>query len=323
MDFMEQIAEIEANNTNPDDLQYGGVIEVPVMMLEVEDTHALLRPAQRESQEYQNLRDSIRQRGLQTPIEVRKSEKTGKFIILNGVQRYSCHIDLNIPTIKANYKPNVKSKSQILDFQLIANKHQVKTTPKEYRRQILRMLSSEPWMTQKDIAERLNVQQSWVSQVCKTASLHPDFEPLIESGELSVTKAIHLCKLTPDDQLEFIDRAKSLEPEEFAAVIIRFIQDRNKNREKALQASREFVPVARIRTKGAILEHMENLEDGERKLALQWVLQLDPESVEQQQQDWTAKQQEREQLRNQKAAEKGMSPKAPKSALQLPTVEVA
>jgi hypothetical protein len=121
----------------------------------------------------------------------------------------------------------------------------------------------------------------------------------VERGEIELSKAYMLAKIPVMFQEEFADKARTLDTRTFTAEASQFIK---RYREQVRQGKLErqfltaFAPVAHVRTLKVLQGEYEKLNHASKalavancktpldgwRLALQWAINLDPESVEEQ-----------------------------------------
>lgn len=259
-----------------------------------------LRDVDRNSEDYQRLRDSIAATGgPYLPILVREindPEHPGKmaFGLVDGLQRFSCCSDLGFKVIGARVV--TMDDADIAFAQIIANRSRIETKPVEYTQQLRRAFMADPTLTFEELGERLHCSTKWLQDRLSLAKLHPDLGKLVDDGNIPLAHAFALAKLQPkEEQLTFAEQAQTQGIQEFSG----HVADRVKAIRDAARAGRENVdktwkPVAHIRPVRELKEQLESPTLAESvcndvgadtpeagfHAALRWVFNLDPTTVE-------------------------------------------
>lgn len=266
---------------------------------DIRENPVALRAVNIESEDYQGLRDSIRDVGILNPINVRIIEKDvdGKIIsyyeLVDGLHRYSCAKEVgikDIPVQVVNFDD-----SRTLEAQIMANVHKIETRPVEFTKQLQRIFASNPTLTLAEMSARINKSPSWVSQRLNLLKLEKNIQSLVDDGKITVSNAVALAKLPPEEQINYIDQAISMGSDEFVPLVqarAKQLKDAAKQGRKAESA--EFVPLPHLQKMtdlkveyespaiGPALCKKYGVKDGVNGFALgiAWVLNLDPASVE-------------------------------------------
>lgn len=258
-----------------------------------------LRDVDRNSEDYQRLRDSIAATaGPLLPIllrEIDDPENMGKtaFGLIDGLQRFSCCSDLDFTNIPARII-NMDD-ADVAAAQIIANHSRIDTKPVEYTKQLHRMLNANPTLTLEELSDRLSCSVKWLKDRLSLAKLHDKIAPLVDEGKITLSHAFALVKLNPpEEQLNFVEQAQTQTIQEFSG----HVSNRVKALREAARAGRPdhpegFVPVPHMRNLRTIKEEFEankvahevchklkakTAEEG-FKAALTWVLSMDPDTV--------------------------------------------
>lgn len=131
------------------------------------------------------LADSIRSRGVKTPISVRFDQKTKRYTINHGHRRFRASKIAGKSDIPA-YVDN----DYIDDDQVIENVHRENLTAREIADYIGRQLAKGK--TQTTIAQELSKSVSWVSLHSKLLNLPDSIAELFHSGKCTDLYIIHL-----------------------------------------------------------------------------------------------------------------------------------
>lgn len=232
-----------------------------------------LREVNRSDDQFVELMNSIRSQGIITAISVR--EKPGddgkKYELIDGLQRFTSaqevgtgivnadgpvfvdSTDAEGKTIKVGVVPAnilVRDDAEALLTQIIGNVQRVETTPVQYAAGLRRLLGYYATWTIAELASKLNKSPNWIEKQLGLLKLHDSIKPLVDGGKITVSNAIVLCKLPPDEQLKWMDRAQTETSEIFgpaALARVKEIRDANRKGEDAGEAV--FQPTPHLRKK--------------------------------------------------------------------------
>lgn len=259
----------------------------------------VLRPVNKNSVEYLELRDSIAAVGLINSVCVRRSKRRrSKYEIVDGLYRFNCAVDLNLPTIPCVVKERLTD-ADVLALQVQANAIRPETKPVEFARQLKRIFASQPGMTFGELAMKVHKRAGWVSDRLGLLRLDKATQLMVDRGEIPIGNAYMLAKIPPQFVRDYVDFAKVLTANEFkplaASVIKQYMEFVQKGRMDECYAP-TFEPVAFMRPVKVVEAELNTSSAGPLLLAaegcktardgwltaLRWVLNLDPESVERQ-----------------------------------------
>ena len=270
-----------------------------VPLSDIRENPVALRAVNRECEEYIGLRDSIKEVGILNAINVRpqSEEIDGKiieyFVVCDGLHRYSCAVDLGLPEIAVTVVD--LDEQQTLEAQVMANVHKVETRPVEYTKQLQRIFAANPTLTLSEMATKLAKSPAWVSQRLKLLQLEKAIGDLVDDGKITVSNAVQLAKLPATEQVNYVDQAIHMDAEEFVPLVgARAKELRDAARQGRVAAPAEFVPTARLQKMSVLKDEAEVAVIGPGlcaqydcqspadgfALAVAWVLNLDPASVE-------------------------------------------
>lgn len=276
----------------------GTLKTVPIS--EIEEGSVALRPAQRKSDQYLGLVESIRSKGFDGAILVRPVETedgSDRYEVIDGTQRFNACKDLGMETINCLVKD--MDKDTVLATQLMLNFHRVNTTPIQYTKQLQAMIAANPTLTLDELARDLGVSATFITGRLSLLKLAEDIQPLVDDGKIKLSNAQALAKLPLDEQVSFVDQAISLVPGEFAPVIKDRLDEIRKAKATGEKpAPKSFSPVAKLRKMKELEPVLENaaeirnlisgITDAEEAATavLKWVVNLDAESVATQEAKW-------------------------------------
>jgi len=267
--------------------------DVPLVLINFPPT--LLRLINRHSLEYIELRDSIQAVGLINSICVRESPyRINSFDVIDGVHRYVICRDLGWETIPCVVRSNVKDE-EIPWLQLHANAHRKETTATEYVSSIRRLLLQDPEMTLDELCVRLNKKVSWVKRVMVLFNLCDKARDAVDSGKLGTLSAFSLARLPKKLQDRILPHALLLQGKKCAEMcgsIIRGYKEAKAHGNletfltHKLETPRYLRPFKHICqeydtfTVGALFINRYEITDpmDAWKMALAWMLHIDPES---------------------------------------------
>jgi len=294
----------------------------------IRENPVALRAVNRQSEEYLGLVDSIKSKGFIGAISVRekKDEETSEsfYELVDGLHRFSAAKDAGLEEIFVIITTLDDAASE--EYQIMANVHKIETKPAEYSKQILRLLTRNPQMTESELATKLGKTPQWIQNRLSLNKIDNEaILALIDEGKIVLSNAYALAKLPEEEMQNFLTDAQTLPPTEFVPKVQQRVkQIRDAKRKGQDAGEREFSPVAFMQKMSAIREATEKADvvdaivkatgaasasDG-FKAALAWVLHLDPFSVKDQKAKYEASKAKRDEARKKKAQEKASKNKA-------------
>ncbi len=294
-----------------------------VPLSSIRENPVALRAVNRESEDYVGLRDSIVDVGILNPINVRErtedvdGDSVKFYEICDGLHRYSCALDIGLKDIAINVVD--LNDQQTLEAQIMANVHKVETQPVQYTKQLQRIFAANPTLTLADMASKLAKSPSWINQRLKLLKLEKAVGDLVDDGKITVSNAVQLAKLPTDEQVNFIDSAIHMDAEEFVPLVASRAKElRDAARQGRKAGSAEFVANARLQNMSILKEEHANPQVGPGlcdlagattansgfALAIAWVLNLDPSSIEIRQAKYSERKAKLEDEKKKRAAER-------------------
>lgn len=268
-----------------------------------------LRSVDKNSEAYLELVDSIRSRGVLNPILVTDAGE-GVFGLIDGLHRLSAAKDAGRQTIPVLVKS--MAESQMMEAQIITNLHKVDTKPMEYTKQLFRLLSADPMLTKSELAEKLSVNVKWLDDRLSLSNLVPEIQELVNEGRIGLANAYALAKLPGEEQPDYVDRAMTEPPTQFVPLVsARQKQIKDAARQGKEASPAEFTAIPRLQSRATVEAELKGFKVGPKVLeksgantaqegfqaALQWVLNLDADSVAAQRQRWEDRKKQREEAR--------------------------
>ena len=303
------MAETATETPEVDEVSNGKRLEYVPLSLIVESEVAL-RGVDKKSEDYLQLSQSVRANGVLEPILVREvKDPSGvlRYGLINGLQRYTASKDAGHTDIPAHIVDI--DEADLMQAQIITNLHRVETKPAQYSVQLRRLISQNPLLTMRELANTLSVSTKWLDDRLSLVKLHKNIQKLVDNDELKLANAYALAKLPVDEQLEFVDRALTEKSVEFTGIVAQRVKEiRDAKKQGREPRDQTFQPVERVQSLGdikteraskAVMETIlkevkaESAADG-WSAAIDWVLRMDPLSVQQQKATYEQKLQERE-----------------------------
>lgn len=261
---------------------------VTLELTQIQEPHQALRGPERHDPKYHELRESIREKGVYTPILVRPDGDG--YILIDGMQRFTISKEVGRRTIPARVLD--VTPEEALEIQIIANVHRIETTPVQYAEQIRLMMTLRPDLTLPQVAVKLGKSPNWIKSMLRLVNLEPDIAAIVESGKITVWNAQALAKLPPKEQREYLVMAQNLKPAEFSpkinAIARKLKEGRKGDRVKKFVQVDHFQKMSSVRDEirhGAVRKELFRIcgkvtPARAFRLALEWVLHRDPISVQ-------------------------------------------
>jgi len=262
----------------------------------IRENPVALRAVNRQDEDYLGLVESIKSKGFMGAITVRAKvdpeTKVEFFELVDGLHRFCAAKDAGLTEINVDIVS--LTDDQTLEAQIMANVHKIETRPVEYSRQLLRILSRNPLMTETELAAKLVKSGQWIRERLGLVKItNKEIAQLVDEGKIGLANAYALAKLPTEEMTDFVERAMTLSPEEFVPAAngrLKEIRDAKRKGEDAAVA--EFQPVAFMQKMKEVKDEMEkgvvaqSLCNGLSSpvegftMAIKWMLHLDPRSVE-------------------------------------------
>lgn len=296
----------------------GRLEHVPVKL--IRENPAAIREVDTTTTKWAEFLSNIRALGVLKAVLLHecKDKETGELYygLSDGLHRVTAARAAGLETVPANILP--MEEAQVLQTQLMLNLHTIATKPVEYSRAIIRMLGLNPTMTMSELCANLNVSPQWLNQRLSLLKLKEEYQKLVEEGKLNLTNAYALAKLEVSEQPNFIDRALTESPDVFVQVANERVKAMRDAKRKGHDAgSEQFVATAHAKKVAELKQELETgamakffksksmiASEEDFKLAVQWVLHLDPVATAAAKAQWDAKQKEKQDKERKKLLEK-------------------
>jgi len=259
----------------------------------------LLRPVDRHSVEFAEMKDSIAAKGFLASIAARPCKRRpGTFEIIDGMWRWSCAKEIGLATIPTIVKHGITDED-VLSLQIQANAIRPETKPCDFARQLKRIQKAHPGITMSQVAVMISKCPAWVRQQLGLLNLNPAQQKMVDRGEICLQNAYMLSKIPSHLRKHHVEQAKTAPAKAFhalaASVIKQYMEAVRQGKLDAfftddfepqvyLRSLKEVQDEFRTQTDGPLLVAAENCKtpvDG-WMAALRWALHLDRQSVEEQ-----------------------------------------
>lgn len=264
-----------------------------VALTEFQISDVKIREARTDAKEYEKMKLDIQRRGIHTPVLLRTLED-GTLELIDGTQRATIAKEHGLKTIPARIFVNV-SDLEARVLQMSANRNRIPQRKKEESDHIKIILTENPDMKQKELAEWLGMSENEISNILGLQNLVPEAHEAVNTGEIPGVKAVALSKLHQDDQLMCLKKGEdgsrkiTLATDEFLA----FAEDIRKQRKKGKKPEpKEFVFKARnnveLSAKCEELQHLVETTSPEdenyaiftiQRDIMRWVGAIDEDSI--------------------------------------------
>jgi len=249
-----------------------------------------LRDVQDDDPDYVDLLMSIDRWGILEPLVVREVKDT--LVLVEGLQRWSCACRIGLEQVPVHVI-DVKDSEEALILSCVANLQHVKTPPYQFAKAIRRLIRRNPELSLEELSGMFSKSVEWVRERLSLTKLNEDIGVLVDSGDIKLKAAFGLTLLSPADQEAVVPQTKLESAADFYKRCVTLARDKLSVRHVSDQEKR--APEVRVnpalRTRAEI-EREQELEQAFHmllnngsvadaplkafKLALDWVLQMDP-----------------------------------------------
>ena len=170
-----------------------------------------LRDVNRDSLEYLEMRDSIRENGILQSLLVRPQD-----VRTSPTRSLKVYTDIQLPRKSALKRCPASSGSatddEVLVLQLVANAISPETKLAEYAHQLKRLMQRNPDLTIAELACLIRKAPSWVGKCLDLVDLLKEIQVMVNRGEIPAENAYMLAKIPKSMQKDYVDRAKLSRP---------------------------------------------------------------------------------------------------------------
>lgn len=299
-----------------------GVRMIPIAL--IERSEVALRDVNRQTESYQLLVNSIRKKGVLNSILVREIQLPGgvkKYGLIDGLQRFTAAQDAGLAEIPARVVE--MDDAELLEAQIITNMNRVQTRPADLSKHLLRILSRNPFMTKKELAERTCQSLSWIEQRLSINKLKPEIQELVNEGKIHLTNAYALSKIPEEEQGEYVDAAMTESPKTFVPRMKARVKEIRDAKHAGRDAGKaEWRPVMHLQKVGVVKEEYQKVKEGTKdsqvltlikglkeprqvaEMVLAWALHYDPESQKEQKRRHEVREKKRKEAQEKLKAER-------------------
>lgn len=314
----------------------GQLDKVPIS--EIRENPVALRTVNRESEAYLGLVDSIKQKGFISVLTVRKrrdGETNAEFYeLIDGLHRLSAARDAGISEIQVDILD--LNDTEVMETQMMLNMHKIETKPIEYSRQLRRLLSMNHLMTEAELASKLGKSSSWIGARLGLNKIeNEEILASINEGKINLSNAYALAKLPVNEQKDWVERAITLDAEEFVPACAQRIKEIKAAAKAGKDAAAEkFTATPHMQKLGDVKDELANgkvakalkvKDPASWNAAIKWILHLDPKSVEAQEAKFNQNKAEKEERKKKRTAEAAAkkTEKADKAAKEAKDAQAA
>lgn len=264
-------------------------IELPADIIDL--SWSVLRSSVKEgSQDYQDLKESIKQGGIRAPLLIRRisTQEGDVYSLIDGRHRLTIAKELALPRVPCMVLPNCTD-SEAMAWQLQMNVQKVETTTSELARQLGRLYSLDKTMSQAALARLVGKTTPWVQRILSLNTLPEEVLELVDYGDITIGNAALLAKAPAQDVPSLIASAKAEKYEQFEFIVNEKIKKRRAHRTKDGEEQVEWEPTPKWRklievveaarkTPKGILDGIVDVEEAFKQGAL-YAVSLDTNTV--------------------------------------------
>jgi ParB family chromosome partitioning protein len=152
------------------------------------------------------LAESLKARGQLQPIRVRWDQGKGIYVVVVGERRWRAAQLAGMETVSCVVVGGEPTSAEVLEDQLVENALREDLKPVEQAR-AFRTLMDGLGLTQQQLAAKLQISQTTVSQSLSLLELAEAVQARVESGDLAPSAAYQIAKVAdPDVQRELAER---------------------------------------------------------------------------------------------------------------------
>lgn len=273
------------------------VIQIPISKIEVNES--ALRGPQLGNEKFAQLCASIKRYGIKQNLTVYPSKTAdGMYVLIDGLQRFTAAQQVGLTTVPAAVED--VDESQALVLQMQTNIQSIETKPAEYAKQLDRILRHNPRMTLTELGAMVCQRADWVSARLGLLRLLEPIQKMVDDGSINLTNARTLSEMDEDSQKEWVERAMKMTSDQFVPAARKHILEAKKaKKELRSQVVETFTPIARRRSESELNAEIEKCAAAATviksdmkpldvwRVALQWAMRMDPESLALAEQKWT------------------------------------
>lgn len=250
----------------------------------------LLREVEVDTQEFLSFEDSIKRVGVLQPVIVR-TIAPDRFELVSGAHRLHACKRLKHTEIPAVIR--AMTDIEALAIRVMENAARLDAKPVEYARQLYRIMTLDPELTQAALAKMIGRSLSWVDCKLNLLRLEKSIQKKVERGFIPVSIAYEMSKMPEPVQLSFVNEAMTMKVTDFREIVTPKMRELQCNYGKSSEkkrASKQEGLRPFMRSIKAVQTELKNKSDGAAllaackaktpldgwMLALEWVINMDP-----------------------------------------------
>ena len=255
----------------------------------------IMRLVDKNSLDYMELRDSIRDIGITQSLSVRQLD-CDKYELVTGLHRFTIAKELDIEIVPCIIV--VADNVEVIQHQIQENCCLRRPNHIQLARHVKKLLLADTDLTLADLAYRLHKSPGWVRKVLSLNYLIPPARKMLEQCEFSMDVGVILAKLPKTIQEELLEDALNMTAGEFSQHCLRISRSYKTASKQGVSLNwyTQHIsdPEPALRPLIDLRSEYNNCCCGSLflskdskipliqvwKAALAWVLQLDPDSVE-------------------------------------------
>lgn len=260
----------------------------------VDPAPVLLRPVNKLCQTYLDMVADFKADGHFGNSILVRPRSGGRYEVVDGMYRWTAGHEAELRFFQCVVRE--MTDKEVLVWQVKLNATRKDTDPIEYARHLRRLLDlSEKDMQLKDLAELIGKSRSWVSEMMSLNNLRPEYQKLVQRGEITVANGQLLAKLKPYLQPEHVQDAITQPVAKFRHIVAEAV---NRFRERLKKGKVEEFWLAEVkpyvRNLREINAELVDWQAGARmiakhgcvspldgwKLAVRWLMNMDPDMLE-------------------------------------------
>lgn len=177
----------------------------------------LLRHVEPDTIEYQDLKNSVKERGVLETILIRRIKpKDGEVTLslIDGLNRLTAAKEIGLKTVPCNILDDV-SDDEALSLQVQANLFQIQTRKADFAKAIRLLVErNQDTMSISALAKITNCRVSYLRDLLKLTKLPEEIQQLVNEGIVTMRNALLLTQLPKDELFDWIETAQK-RPKDF------------------------------------------------------------------------------------------------------------
>lgn len=192
-----------------------------------------------------DLKNSIKEKGLIQPITVRKVDN--RYELIAGERRLRAAIEVGLEKIPA-YIVNVETKEEMLELAIIENVQREKLNPIEQANAFQRLID-ECSLTQDEVAQKIGKDRSTITNILRLLKLPADIQAFVKTGDLSIGHARALLSVESNSARRDLSK-KTIRNQLSVRRLEKMVQELSQtSNRKPIKTARESVFVQKIEEK--------------------------------------------------------------------------